>query len=203
MSDCDCDYDCVYDYDYYDYIVSSGSSNNGVALTDCLDMAVLPGGIAYNTVIGKNGGLTVCSGGSAINVTWTPGIGYVDCESGGYITFANQPAGVYLTNDDNLLSPQTMTMSGIELIERDDDCYDCMYVINGGYATDITLLEESTLHVWSGGLANNITAHGAAMVFVENGGSLTNGISDGEIDGSARFRQGFLRLGFHAAAVFL
>ena len=70
--------------------------------TFCLD--IHEGGIASGVTIKANGELWVASGGSALNVNWTPTVGVLDIDDGAYVTFVSSYSGVYHGSGGVLLS---------------------------------------------------------------------------------------------------
>ena len=137
------------------------------------------GTIASDVAIRAGGKLLVYSGGSAIDVVWTPFVGVVQTEIGADITFANHLEGVfYGIRDVETLLSSTGLLESIT-VDRGQEMYvmssglvnntiissgGSMYIFSGGTANDITISSNGTLRVVSGGTASHIVASPDALL---------------------------------------
>jgi len=126
-----------------------------------------------------NGGyMYVYSGGTALNVDWTPCVGSVYMEDGAMVTFTDGIRGVYFGSDNTLIS-SAATMNGMVL----DSGYS-MYVMNGGTANNTSVTEYGDMFVYSGGVASDLTAPGfynseygyyeGGFIYIDRGGTAKN-----------------------------
>ncbi len=148
--------------------ISSGGSANGGVLSNGL-LTIASGGRAENIAVNL-GTFTVFSGGSAVNVIWTPCVGTVTVNSGGYISYQSSYSGCYFGSNNQLLS-QALTMSGKVV-------YGSMYIAGGGIA-DRTLLYSGTMTITSGGTANSTTVNGGSLDITSGGTANSTTLSRG------------------------
>ena len=124
-----------------------------------------PRGTATDIEIRYDGYMEVNSGGTATNVDWTPGIGWVDAQYGAHVTYTSAISGIYHTSDGVLVSrTQTATnrtSSGVNVN---------MNVMAGGSASGNTFSNGAEANVCSGGIMNNTTLKSSGEMFVYNGG---------------------------------
>ena len=143
-------------------VMPGGKANSTTVRSDGW-MVVSSGGTANDVTVGKGGVLNV-EGGTALNVYWCPCIGSVDVADGGILTLAGNYRGVYIGEEDELLS-SAMTMTGKTLADGRSMC-----VIGGGRA-DSTTLKSADLKVFSGGTAAYAVADDWSRFTVYSGGT--------------------------------
>ncbi|MBQ4328355.1 MAG: AIDA repeat-containing protein [Lentisphaeria bacterium] len=135
--------------------------------TFCLDID--EGGIASGVTIKDNGELYVGSGGSALNVNWTPTVGVLDIEDGAYVTFVSSYSGVYHGSGGVLLS-NTATMNNIVL----DGYSNNICIMSGGKVNTAELSNGAELDVMQNGSANDVYVGENAEMYVLSGGRAAN-----------------------------
>ena len=127
-----------------DMFIRSGGVANNTTISSGGWMRISSGGIANDTTVSSGGLMYISSGGSAINVVWTPCVGWVDAEDGAYITYASHYSGVYFGSKNQLLS-HTASMTGM-LVSGS------MYVMSGGVANNTTVSSGGSMLISSGGV---------------------------------------------------
>ena len=147
------------------YNIHSGESSEGIILENDCYMYVFSGGIANSTTVNSGGELCVFSGGTAINIDWTPCEGHVFVSDGGYATFVSQYSGVYYGSDNKLLS-NAVLIDGMTI----SSLYE-MNVMNGGTANNTTVNSGGALRVYSDGTANSTTVNSKGYLYVSSGGT--------------------------------
>ena len=157
-----------------DHIVS-GVTSAGIVL-DSATMTVLDGGVAVDTTVNRTGGVSVLSGGTAVNTLMSGGS--MSVLSGGTAAGTVVSGGSVI--DSSGSSPHVITYFSASL-----------EVSSGGAANDTTLIEGS-LTILSGGTAAGIAVSGglvsvcgggAADAAVLNGGR-TDVLSGGALNGA-------------------
>ena len=124
-------------------------------------MYVFSGGVAEGVSLESGGILEVWSGGSATNVSWTPGAGKLRVYEGGTISFLHSYNGVYLSR---LSDADVQHSSKASQVESGA----VAYVMNGGKLCDGAVAGET--FVWSGGLAKNMTLQSRGVLAISDGG---------------------------------
>ncbi|MBQ9087171.1 MAG: hypothetical protein IJY46_00155 [Lentisphaeria bacterium] len=165
--------------------VFSGGKVCNVTLLDDGRLTVSSGGIAENIDVGS-GYLSVGSGGSALNVNWTPIVGSLSMDNTAYITFANGLTGVYYsshTGDDDRVASHAALCSGMRgdvsmcvmsggiVVDTTVFSQGGIQVFNGGYVSKTTL-NDADIDIYSGGIAQDTTLNGWMTVF--SGGAAYN-----------------------------
>ncbi|MBQ9087575.1 MAG: AIDA repeat-containing protein [Lentisphaeria bacterium] len=145
-----------------DMFIRSGGVANNTTISSGGWMRISSGGIANDTTVSSGGLMYISSGGSAINVVWTPCVGWVDAEDGAYITYASHYSGVYFGSKNQLLS-HTASMTGM-LVSGS------MYVMSGGVANNTTVSSGGDMYMSSGGVANNTTVSSGGSMLISSGG---------------------------------
>jgi autotransporter passenger strand-loop-strand repeat protein len=135
--------------------------------TFCLD--IHEGGIASGVTIKANGELWVASGGSALNVNWTPTVGVLDIDDGAYVTFVSSYSGVYHGSGGVLLS-NTASMNNIML----DGYSNNICVMSGGKVNTAEIYNGAELDVMQNGSANDVYVGENAEMYVLRGGRASN-----------------------------
>jgi len=146
----------------YIEVMPGGRANSTTVKSDGY-MLVSSGGTANDVTVGRGGVLNV-EGGTALNVYWCPCIGSVDVTDGGTLTLAGNYRGVYIGEEDELLS-SAMKMTGKTLADGRSMC-----VIGGGFV-DSTTVNGADLKVFSGGTAAHTTLDEWSRLAIYSGGS--------------------------------
>jgi len=126
--------------------------------------------VANSTTVNSGGTMYVYSGGTALNVVWTPFVGDVRAAHGATVTYLSIYSGVYFGRGNTLLS-SAVTMTGKYV-----GAGDSMYVMSGGTADSTTVNARGSMTVSSGGTATAIVenggfvnvADGANVIFTPN-----------------------------------
>ena len=144
-----------------------------ISKADCMDSLVIDlycraivysGGTANNARITDGGRLMVSSGGTALDIDWTPCRGELSVENGACVTFVSRYSGVYYNSGSKIFSAdvvESRTLRGNET----------MCVLSGGTAI-CTTIDSGALYVSSGGTATGayISSGGA---YVSSGATVT------------------------------
>ncbi|MBQ7206887.1 MAG: AIDA repeat-containing protein, partial [Lentisphaeria bacterium] len=141
-------------------VVSSGGTANSTTVSGV--MTVSSGGTA-NSITVSGGYMYISSGGTALDIVWTPCVGYVWADGGATVTYVSSYSGVYFGPGETLLS-SAMTMAGKTVTGF-------MYVMTSGTANSTTVNLNGNLYVWSGGTANSTTVNWAGRMYVSSGGT--------------------------------
>ena len=131
------------------------------------ELTVCNGGSAVDIAVGRDATLRVLNGGTATRVAWTPCVGSISVENGGTISFTSNYSGVYY-GDGYSLHLNERTVESLEM-----DFEEIMYVMFGGTARNITVSAECELHVMSGGMAEDTTVSEGG-IHVMSGGTARN-----------------------------
>jgi len=169
--------------DYGDMTIWSGGVASNTTANSSGYMTIWSGGVANDTTVNSRGGIyignggvandtfvddgwmEIGSGGSALNVNWTPCVGDVYINDGAVVTFTSKYSGVYFGSDNQLLY-QTTVMKG-ENVSR-PNC--SMFVMSGGVASNTTVSWYGKMFIWSGGVANDTTVNSGGGVDIASGG---------------------------------
>jgi len=112
--------------------------------------------------VNSRGCMYVSSGGTALNIAWTPFVGSVYVADGACATFASQVKGCYYGSSNVLLSSGTTMYSKV--------VSGSMYVFGNGIANSTTVNSGSDLYVFSGGTANSTTVNSGGRAWISSGG---------------------------------
>lgn len=129
-------------------------------------MFISSDGIANRIIVNRGCSLYIASGGSALNVTWTPFDGDVNAADGAYVTYASTYSGCYCSN---IITSFAMTMSGKTVSGG-------MYIFSGGIANNIMVNRGGWMYVSSGGVADNTTVDASGKISLFCGGIANNTI---------------------------
>ena len=159
------------------------------------EMHVSSGGIAYNTVVtngeleiedgGVASGVTiqsgaefsVSSGGTAIDVDWTPGCGDVSVKYGATVSFVKEIRGAYFTEDDRLVSHYSSGTSNLRIGANEK-----LLIFSGGITRNLTASgsviddEEAEIEVNSGGSLCGVSIDRAGYLNINGGGYVSGAI---------------------------
>ena len=125
---------------------------------------VQPGGSADKTTVLSRGRLYISNGGTATNIVWTPGVGAVQVEEGGYVTYTSEYSGVYYGSNDVLVS------SAGEMNSKTVEGVISMYVYSGGVVNKTAVKVGGSMYVRNGGVANSTTVSSTGRISVSSGG---------------------------------
>ena len=145
------------------YIISSGMSSRGIILQNN-SMTVLSGGTVNSITVNSGGSLIVSSGGTAVNISWTPCVGRIYASDGATVTYASSYSGVYYGSNNRLLS-QAMTMD-----DRAVNGNGKIFMMSGGIANNTIINTSADFNVYNGGTANNTIMSGG-WGYVYSGGT--------------------------------
>jgi len=151
-----------------DILLSSGMTLENKIVSG--SMYVFASGTANNTTVNGSGYMCIFSGGTALNIDWTPCVGSVYVEDGAYATFVSQYKGCYLGSSNALLSSgmtlENKIVSGSMYVFASGTAYSTtvsrggrMYVSSGGTVNATTVNSSGYLHIFSGGTANATTVN--------------------------------------------
>ena len=129
-------------------------------------MTVRHSGMANGVTVSSGGSLFVSSGGTALNVDWTPCVGKILTAIGAVVTFTGDHRGVYFGSENILLS-SAMTMTGKTLAGHS------MYVMDGGAANETTV-NSGYIYVSNGGTANSTVVNSGGTVYIYSGGTASD-----------------------------
>ena len=138
--------------------VESGGTLHSATVTYSANIAVSEGGIAYNTVIGSKGSMTVLAGGFAVVATVNGGILSV----AGEVHDALIASGSMVLVGDGALAEYTSVGSHTQV-----------FVSSGALAYETFVDIEGRVHLFSGGVMKNVNVASGGNVNVMSGGKLT------------------------------
>jgi len=157
------DYSGVY-FGSDDRLISHAAALDGLTLGSAANAYVMSGGTVSGASVESGGQLHVSSGGTAMDIVWTPCVGSVSVAEGAYVTFAREYSGVYFGSGDRLIS-HAAALDGLTLNSAAG-----AYVMSDGTASGATVGSSGSMFVFSGGIASDVAVGPGGYLSVSSGG---------------------------------
>ena len=151
--------------DYAAFASFSQHSFSNTILSSGQSASIHSGTTGNSITINPQATLYVYSGGTALDVIWTPCNGIIKEEEGAYITFASHQTGAYYGGEGILLSKSDI-MENLTIENRNE-----LYVMSNALTNSTTISSGGKMYVSSGGTANNLVICHSGFLRVTSGGT--------------------------------
>jgi len=150
--------------------------------------AVLYAGQSADGVKVLSGGkMFIASGASATNVAWTPGLGEIEVEYGGEVTYASKISGCWVLNNGKIVASgrDARPWWAGAVIGGYSATATSMYVYSGAPVKDTTISSGGAVYIQSGGRIDLVNVASQGVLYVNGGGVVYGGNIASGYNGSA------------------